>query len=468
MYFDIFMVITSNISKYIFRGYDIRGIYGDDLNEDVAYTIGKAYGTLLIKDYNEKKVIVGHDNRISSPSLSKALIDGILSTGVSVIDLGLVTSPMLYFANEIYNIHAGIMVTASHNPKEYNGFKIAFDIKGEICGEEIENFRDFVLSGEFIDGSAELEKVDIKDRYIEMFVSKFNFNKKLKVVVDCGNGTASIIAKDVFSKFDLDVTYIFCDSDPDFPNHHPDPAEAENLVKLQEKVKEVGADIGIAFDGDCDRVGCVDEKGNIISSDYYMAIMSKYILPTIDIKGIMFDVSCSKTLSDEIRKNGGEPIVYKTGNSYIKREMLKEGLLFGGEISGHTFFKDKFYGFDDGIYAGLRIIEVIDNGTSTLSEIEATLKKYYSTPVIKISVSDENKAKIVERVKEYCINKGYNTATIDGARPEFADGFAIVRMSNTSPKLTLRFEAETENRLEEIKNEFETLVNSLILEIDRK
>ncbi len=460
------MIITNNINKYIFRGYDIRGIYNEDLNEDVAYTIGKAYGTLLIKDYSQNLVIVGHDNRVSSPMLSDALIKGIMSTGVNVKDIGLVTSPMLYYANELYNIHAGVMVTASHNPKEYNGFKIAFDKKGEICGKEIEEFRDFVFSQDFIQGSGNSEKIDIKQKYVDMLVSRFNFKKRLKVVVDCGNGTASIIAKDVFSKLNLDVEYIFCDSDPDFPHHHPDPAELENMIDLQNKVKEVNADIGIAFDGDSDRVGCVDNLGNVISSDYYMAIMSKYILPNIDIKGIMFDVSCSKTLSDEIRKNGGEPKVYKTGNSYIKREMLKEGLLFGGEISGHTFFKDKFYGFDDGIYAGLRMIEVIDNETKTLSEIESTLKKYYSTPVIKINVTDENKAKIVEKVKEYCIMRGYNTSTIDGARPEFEDGFAIIRMSNTSPKLTLRFEAETEKRLEEIKNEFETLVYKLINEMN--
>lgn len=279
-----------------------------------------------------------------------------------------------------------------------------------------------------------------------------------------GNGTASIVVKDIFDKLNLDVTYIYCDSNPNFPNHHPDPAEAENMVDLQNKVREIGADIGVAFDGDCDRVGCVDNKGNVISSDYYMAIMSKYILPTVDIKGIMFDVSCSKTLSDEIRKNGGEPKVYKTGNSFIKREMLKEGLLFGGEISGHTFFKDKFYGFDDGIYAGLRMIEVLDNETRTLAEIESTLKKYYSTPVLKITVSEESKAEIVEKVKRYCINKGYNTSTIDGARVEFDDGFAIIRMSNTNPKLTIRFEAESKDRLEELKEEFLGVVNKYIEE----
>lgn len=458
------MEITRKINPHIFRGYDIRGIYNEDLFESTAYTIGKAYGTYLKTKFNGNKVIIGEDNRVSSPVLARALIEGVLSTGVDVMYLGVVTSPMLYYANEIYDIRAGIMVTASHNPKEYNGFKIAFDEKGEICGDEITEFRDFVLNADFIQGTGTFEKVDIKEKYVNMLVSKFDFKKKLKVVVDAGNGTSSIIVKDIFDKLNLDVTYIYCESDPNFPNHHPDPAEAENMVSLQQKVLELNADIGVAFDGDADRVGCVDNKGNIISSDYYMAIMSKYILPTVQNKGIMFDVSCSKTLSDEIRKNGGEPKVYKTGNSYIKREMLKEGLIFGGEISGHTFFKDKFYGFDDGIYAGLRMIEVIDNETHTLAEIEATLKKYYSTPVLKITVSEESKALIVEKVKKYCISKGYNTSTIDGARVEFDDGFAIIRMSNTSPKLTIRFEADTKERLETMKEEFLGVVNKFIEE----
>lgn len=460
------MEITNNINKGIFRGYDIRGIYNDDLTENVAYTIGRAYGTILQNDYKKSKVIVGMDNRVSSPSLKKALVSGILDTGVDIIDIGLVTSPMLYFANEIYNIQAGVMVTASHNPKEYNGFKIAFDKKGEICGNEIEEFRDFTLACDFVDGKGEVQEVDIKEKYVEMMVSKFNFNKRLKVVVDAGNGTASIIVKDIFDKLDLDVEYIYCDSNPDFPNHHPDPAEQENMIKLQEKVKETKADIGVAFDGDCDRVGCVDNLGNIIPSDYYMAIMSRYILPNVDVKKVMFDVSCSKTLSDEIRKSGGEPRIYKTGNSYIKREMLKEGILFGGEISGHTFFKDKFYGFDDGIYAALRMIEVIDTQNISLNKIASTLKKYNSTPVMKITVGDDKKEEIIEKVKKCCKDKGYNTETIDGARVDFDDGFVIIRMSNTTPKITVRYEADTKERLDELKIEFDSIINKCISEVE--
>lgn len=459
------MEIVKNIKKHIFRGYDIRGIYNEDLFEDTAYTIGKAYGTYLKQNFNKNKVIVGHDNRESSPILSNALIKGIISTGVDVVDLGLTTSPMIYYANILYKISAGIVVTASHSPKEYNGFKISFDEKGEICGDEIKEFMNFVLDSNFIDGTGSIEKKEIKEEYINMIVSKFNFKNKLKVVVDCGNGTASIVAKELFDRLNLDAEYIFCDSDPSFPNHHPDPAEAENMVFLQEAVLKTGAAVGIAFDGDCDRVGLVDDEGKILPSDYYMAILSKDILPKINIedkKKVIFDVSCSKTLSDEILKSGGEPIVFKTGNSFIKREMIKQELLFGGEISGHTFFYDKFYGFDDGIYAALRMIEILDNENTKLSKLESELVKYYSTPVLKLSVDEDKKANLVEKVKKYCLDKGYNTSVIDGARPEFEDSFAIIRMSNTSPKITVRFEATTKIRLKELEDEFLTLIDKLI------
>lgn len=460
------MNIDKNISKYIFRGYDIRGIYGKDLTEDVAFTIGKSYGTILRKKYNKDKVIVGFDNRSSSIMLANALMQGIVDTGVDVTFLGMVTTPMLYFASVIYKIPAAIMVTASHNPPEYNGFKMSFDEKGEICGDEIQEFRKFTANCKFIGllskDLGKIEKVDIVSKYIDMLTSKFDFDKKKKVVIDCGNGTASLFVRDIFFKLKLKPIYICCESMPNYPNHQPDPAEAENMVMLQEAVLKNKADMGIAVDGDADRVGIVDEKGQILPSDYYMAIISKDILPNIDVKKIIFDVNCSKTLVEEVKKAGGIPIYYRTGNSYIKRKMQEESILFGGEISGHTFFKDKYYGFDDGLYAGLRMLELIINHKSKLSEEKDALIKFYSTPVIKINVDDSIKAKIVEDVKKYCMDKKYNTITIDGARVEFDDGFAIVRMSNTTPKLTLRFEATTQERLDQLKNEFVDLVNEKI------
>ncbi len=451
------------INKDIFRGYDIRGIYNKDLTEELAYLIGKAYGKILVNEYNKNKCIIGYDNRVSSPSLSESLIEGITAMGVDVINLGLVTSPMVYFASEILHVPSEIMVTASHNPKEYNGFKIAYDETGEICGEEIEYFRDLVLSNDLDESSTKgtVEYYDIKEEYVAMLINKFNFTKRLKVVVDSGNGTASVVAKDVFDRLNLDVTYLYCESNPDFPNHHPDPAEEENLEELKKQVIELNADLGIAFDGDCDRVAVIDHKGNYIPSDYFMAIIARDILPTLENKSIIFDVSCSKTLSDEIRKAGGNPIVYKTGNSYVKREMLKQGMVFGGEISGHTFFKDKFYGFDDGIYAGLRMLEIAHD-KSNIHDIVSTFTKYHSTPVIKVNCPDNKKAFIVEKVKEYATSQNYNVNDIDGVRCEFDDSFLIVRYSNTTPKLTIRFEATTEEKLNKLNAEFMNVVTELI------
>lgn len=452
------------ISPQIFRGYDIRGIYGKDLTEDVAYKIGNTYGK-IIKDKGFLKVIVGRDNRFSSEALEKSLIEGILDSGVSVIDIGLVTSPMLYYANEILKIRQGIMVTASHNPKDYNGFKIAMDDKGEICGEEIESFRNDVINFNVVKEEEKglLKEFNIIDLYVNMFINKFKFTKKQKLVIDCGNGTASIIAANIFERFpNLECKYICSISDPNFPIHHPDPAEPENLKLLQKIVVEEKADLGIAFDGDCDRVGFVDNKGRIVNPDYMLAIFAKTIIPTVENKKVFFDVSCSKTLADEITKAGGIPVCYKTGNSYIKREMLKENGLFGGEISGHTFFKDKFYGFDDGIYAALRMVELLEETNTTMSDQLDNLVKYHSSPVLKLEINEKKKLNIIEDVKKYCIEKGYKINLIDGVRVDGEDYFVIIRTSNTTPKVTVRFEGNTSEKLDLLYSEFYSLIIKII------
>lgn len=456
--------MLNNISPYIFRGYDIRGIYGQDLTEDVAYKIGNSYGSIIAKE-GYTRMLVGMDNRLSSETLKKSLVEGILDSGVCVIDIGLVTSPILYYANIIFGIDQAIMVTASHNPKEYNGFKVAMDKKGEICGKEIEDFRDYVLSSEIFKAKKKgvIVETSINDLYIKMFLEKFNFKEKRKVVIDCGNGTASIIAKDVLDKFpNLECKYICSTSDPNFPVHHPDPAEKENLKLLQDTVLKEKADIGIAFDGDCDRVGFVDNKGRIVDMDYMLAIFAKDIIPKVENKHIFFDVSCSKTLTDEIKKLGGIPVCYKTGNSYIKRKMLECGGLFGGEISGHTFFKDKFYGFDDGFYAALRMLELLENHKTTLAYELDSLVKYKSSPVIKLKIREEIKAKVIEDFKNYCLSKNYNLNLIDGVRIEEKDFFIICRMSNTTPKITVRFEADTVEKLADIYEQFIPVINSII------
>lgn len=452
------MKIIKEINKYIFRGYDIRGIYGEDLNEDVAYTIGKGFGS-YIQTLGKKIAVVGHDNRSSSPVLSNAFIKGAVETGITVYNIGLVTTPMYYFSWENLGVVSGAMITASHNPKEYNGFKVAFDERGNACGEMIQDFRRYIEKGEFIEGEGKVIEKDIKEEYLKLLKSSIDLGKRrVKVVLDAGNGTGSVVIKEAFEGLNIDAEYIFCDSDPDFPNHHPDPCVEANLEKLKAKVKEVHADIGLSVDGDADRVGVVDENGTFVPVDYLMIIMWRNIYKNVRNKKALYDVKCSKSLADELDKLGIEKVCYRTGNSYMKA-MMKEGDFdFGGELSGHIFFRDKWPGFDDGIYGCLRYVEILSKTDKKFSELLDGITRYYSTPELKIKSTDEEKFNVVEKVKEYAISKGYKMNTIDGARVEFEDGWALVRASNTGPDLTMRFEGITEKRMNEIKDEFMELI----------
>ena len=450
------------INQEIFREYDIRGIYKTDLDEDVAYTLGKSFGTYIKKDGNDT-VIVGNDNRLSGPELSNGLITGLLETGVKVINLGLVTTPMYYYAKKKNNIEAGIMITASHNPKEYNGFKISFNHTGNACGSEITDFRDFTNACNFENGNGILETMDIRNDYLEMIKNSVDLgNRKVKVVYDCGNGTGSIIVKDMLDLFDIDYELLYCDSDPTFPNHHPDPCVHANMIDLGKKVREVGADLGIGIDGDADRVGLVDENGNIISTDLIMIIVYRYLQDKIPVKKAIYDVKCSKALIDELDKMGYTHKMNRTGNSYQNRAINEGDYQFGGEYSGHLWFRDKFPGFDDGIYAGLRLIEILSKTDKKVSELLDGINKYYSTEELKFHADDNIKFNVVEKVKDYCIEKKYDIITIDGVRVTFDDSWALVRCSNTGPNITVRFEAKTEERLVEIQKEFTELLNQLL------
>ena len=452
------MKIEKNINKNIFRGYDIRGIYSEDLNEDVAYTIGKGFGS-YIQELGKTVAIVGHDNRVSSPELSKAFIQGAIETGITVYNIGLVTTPMYYYSWDRLGIVSGAMITASHNPKEYNGFKIAFDERGNACGEVIQDFRRYIEKGEFKESQGNERKVDIKEEYLKFIRSSIELgDKKVKVVLDAGNGTGSIVIKEAFKDLNVDADYIFCDSDPDFPNHHPDPCVEANLEKLKKKVRETKADIGLSVDGDADRVGVVDENGTFIPVDYLMIIIWRTIYNKVKNKRALYDVKCSKSLADELDKLGLEKTCYRTGNSYMKAMMIEGDFNFGGELSGHIFFRDKFPGFDDGIYGCLRLVEILSKTDKKFSELLEGINRYYSTPEIKIKSTDDEKFKKVEKVKEYAERKGYSMNTIDGVRVEFNDGWALVRASNTGPDLTMRFEGNTEERMNEIKEEFMKLL----------
>ena len=453
------------VNKFMFREYDIRGVYGVDINEEVSYLIGKAFGTKLV-NFGLNKTIIGYDNRKSSPIIEKNVIKGITECGIDVVRLGLVTTPMYYYSWDLLNIKCGMMITASHNPKDDNGFKFSYNGIHNAYGEQVRELYDIIVNNNFItsDKIGNIENVNIKDDYIKMITSGIHMgDNKIKVVYDCGNGTTSIVADDIFNSFKdkIDLVPLFNTSDSDFPNHHPDPAVEENLKKLEAKVLETKATVGIAFDGDGDRVGVVDEKGNMVDIDKYMIIIWKSLVNTNVEKKTFFDVKCSLCLKEELEKMNINAEFYRTGNSYTKAKSVEGNYPFGGELSGHVFFRDRFGGYDDGIYAGLRLIEILTNNGKTVSEMLEGINKYYSTPEIKIHTEDNIKFNIVNKVKEYCKNKNYNILDIDGVKVFFDDGSALVRASNTGPNITARFEAKSESRLEDIKNEFLNLVDNL-------
>lgn len=451
--------IYKNINPNIFRGYDIRAIYGQDLNEDIAYTIGLSFGS-YIREKGYEKCIIGHDNRTSSEPLSEALIEGITSTGVDVVFLGLCTTPMYYYAQKYLKIDPGIMITASHNPKEYNGFKMAFDDFGNACGQMIQDFRVYTEEGNFKKGNGKISKYDIKQNYLDAIKESIDLgDKKIKVVVDTANGTASIIAKEVYNMFNnIELIPLYIDSNPDFPNHHPDPSVESNNADLKKAVLENHADLGIGIDGDGDRVGVIDEKGNMIFIDFYAIIIWRDIMSKVQNKKALFDVKCTKSLPDEIVKLGGEPVCYRTGNSYMKAKMREGDFAFGSELSGHVFFRDKWDNIDDGLYAGLRLVEILSKTYKTVSELLEGVTRYYASPEIIIKSTDDEKFKVIDSVKEYCKEKGYKFNDIDGVRAEFDNGWALVRASNTGPNITVRFEGVTPEDEKAIEDEFMKLI----------
>ena len=447
------------LNKYIFRGYDIRGVYPTDLNADVAFIIGKSFGT-YVRRLGHFTAVVGRDNRYSSDELADNLIKGITSTGVDVINLGLVTTPMYYYACIKLNNPTGVMVTASHNPKDDNGFKFAFDERGNARGEMIEEFRDFTFAGDFDEGNGIIADYDIRKEYIDLFKSSLDFgDRRVKVVIDLGNGTTSCIAEELYKLFPIDVDVLFGESDSTFPNHHPDPCVEKNLEALKKRVVETHADVGIGFDGDGDRLGVVDEKGQYVPTDKYMIIIIRDIINKLVKKEFLYDVKCSKSLSDEITKLGGKGICYRTGNSYTKAKIKEDNLPFGGELSGHVYFNERWPGFDSGLYAGLRLVEILSKTDKKTSELLEGINEYYATEELKFPSSDENKWGIVEKIKEYAIEKGYNIIDIDGVRVNFDYGWALVRCSNTGPNITARFEADSKEKLNELQQEFVELIN---------
>ncbi len=451
--------IKKDLDKNVFRGYDIRGVYQKNIDEDFAYTMGLGFGT-HIQNIGFKKCVVGHDNRLSSPSLYDALIKGIISTGCDVVSLGLCTTPMYYYACIKLEIPSGVMVTASHNPKDENGFKFAFDENGNCKGEEIQDFYRELVNSDFISGNGNVSDYDIEPDYIDLFRNNLVFgDRRLKVVLDPANGATASFARKIYELYPMDLFIINEESDGSFPNHHPDPCVEENLKQLKEKVLELKADVGLSFDGDGDRLGVVTSSGKFIPTDLYMIIIIRDIVNKVSKKKFLYDVKCSKSLSDEIEALGAEGICYRTGNSYTKAKVREEELPFGGELSGHVYFRDRWPGFDSGMYAGLRLLEILSNTDKTVEELLSGINKYYSGEEEKYSSTDEKKVYVVNKILEYVKEKGYSYIDIDGVRVSFDDGWALVRYSNTGPNITARFEAKTLERLKEIQDEFRGLIS---------
>lgn len=452
------------VNKLMFREYDIRGIYGEDIDEEVSYLIGRAFASKLTK-LGLNKTVLAHDNRLSSPVIKENLLKGLIDSGITVYDLGLASTPMCYFATNYYNVNTSMMITASHNPKEYNGFKFSYNGIHNAFGDQVREIYDIIERKDFVDGQGKVIPKDIRSEYIKLLTSNIKLGKrKIKVVYDCGNGTTSIIADDIFKQLNVEAIPLYNISDGSFPNHHPDPCVEENNRDLKEMVIKNKADLGVGFDGDGDRVGVIDEKGNMIDIDKYMIIMWRYLYDKVNKKEGFFDVKCTKALEDELIKLGVKPVETRTGNSYTRKISHDGNYPLGGELSGHVYYRDKFPGYDDGIYAGLRIVERLSHTNEKLSELLNGINKYYSTKELKIQVEDTEKFKIVNKVKEYAISKNYNIVTLDGVKVKFNDGFALVRASNTGPNITMRYEGSTKIRLKEIEDEFNNIVEKILKE----
>jgi len=436
------------VNPNIFREYDVRGVAERDLTDQTVQLLGRSFGT-TVRRKGLKDVLVGMDNRSSSPRLKEALTAGLVSTGCNVVDIGTVVTPILYFARVLYNTEAAVMITGSHNPPEDNGFKIALG-PGTIYGEQIQSLRRTIEAGDFLQGRGEISRADPVPGYMTTIREKISLGpRKLKVAVDCGNGTGSYFAVDLISSLGCEVLDLYCNPDPSFPNHHPDPVKRKNLTHLIDLVLAKGADLGVAFDGDADRIGVVDDRGTVIWGDQLMAIFWREILGKHPGAPAIIEVKCSQALVDEVRRLGGKPVFYRTGHSLIKAKMKELQAPFTGEMSGHIFFADEYYGYDDGFYAAGRLLRLLSHSERPLSGLVADLPRYYSTAETRVPCPDEKKFDVVKSLQEY-FRSTHEVIDVDGVRVLFGDGWGLVRASNTQPVLVARCEAKTPERLEEI------------------
>lgn len=455
---------AQDVPAGIFRAYDIRGIIDKTLTIETAYWIGRAVGSeSLAKD--EPNVVVGRDGRLSGPAMVQALTQGLRDSGCNVTDLGMVPTPVLYFATNVLQATSGVMVTGSHNPPDYNGFKIV--LAGEtLANERITALHTRIVNNDLESGSGRLSNVEMLQRYHDHIVDDIKLAKPMHVVVDCGNGVGGVIGPQVLEALGCTIIPLFCDVDGTFPNHHPDPGKPENLKELIAKVKAKNADIGIAFDGDADRLGVVTNSGRIIFSDHLMMLFAKDVLSRNPGADVIFDVKCTRRLATVISDNGGNPMMWKTGHSLIKAKMRETGALLAGEMSGHVFFKERWFGFDDGIYSAARLLEILSNDARDADAVLASFPVNLSTPEITIEVTEETKFKIIERLQNEGQWSDASLTTLDGIRADFPKSWGLVRASNTTPMLVLRFEGETDEDLEQIKTLFRKQLLAIAPDLD--
>lgn len=449
-------VLMPKIEKTMFREYDIRGRVSDrELNEKTCQIIGRGFGTFLRK-HKVGKAVVGYDAREYSERLKSALVSGIASTGVDVLEIGQVIVPIAYFSQRYLGVKGIAMVTASHNPNGWSGFKLGYDFETTLLPSDIKKIYQIILNGDFAKGRGKIEKEDgAIGAYGDYLIKKVKLKKPLKAVVDAGNGTAGPIVPPILRKAGVEVVEQFCDIDFSFPNHEPNPAALEALESLGAKVREVGADIGLGFDGDGDRLGAVDEKGDPVWPDHFLILLARQVLKENPGGKIVFDVKCSQSLIEEIEKNGGKPIMWKTGHSYIKQKAKEVGAALAGERSGHIFYRQGHYGYDDAVFAALKLLEYLSNQRKSFSEIMLAVPQYITSPTWHADCADEKKYQVVdELVKEF--KKEYKGKVIDinGARVQFEDGWGLVRASSNLPQLVLAFESKTKEGLKRIEAVF--------------
>ena len=448
----------------IFKAYDIRGIVGKTLSTDIAEWIGRAIGSEALHR-GSQSIVVGRDGRLSGPDLVTALCKGLTSTGIDVIDIGRVPTPVVYFAAHHLRTHSCISVTGSHNPPDYNGFKIV--LAGDtLSGDAIKRLRQRCLQGHLQQGHGEYRQQDVRADYLQRICSDIKLARKLKVAVDCGNGVAGELAPELIRRLGCEVTELFCEIDGTFPNHHPDPSQPKNLQDLIKILHEdPGLDIGLAFDGDGDRLGVITPAGKVIWPDRQMILFARDILSRHPGGEIIFDVKCSRNLPKAIQAAGGRPTIWKTGHSFIKAKLKESGALLAGEMSGHLFFKERWYGFDDGLYAAARLLELLAKDQRATGEIFDALPDSINTPELQIAFEEGEHYKAIEKLREAARFDDAQVSTIDGLRVDFEDGFGLVRASNTTPVLVLRFEGDTEQAIKRIQVSFAELIRSVVPDV---